>query len=87
MSNEYVPPTQEWIDVELYEKLNSASYSEEALKKLITFIWALDEKHPTLWTSICKCLIITMMRDRMEFERLRMKMTQALYTASKGHTR
>ena len=75
------------IDTELYNKLSSASYSEEALKKVIDFVWALDEKHPTLWTGICKTLIITMMRDRLEFERLRLKMTQALYHAQKGHTR
>lgn len=79
---------QNWlIDYELYEKLNSSSYSEDTLKQVINFVWALDEKHPTLWTGICKMLIITMMRDRMEFERLRLKMTQALYHASKGHTR
>jgi len=72
---------------DLLERLQDASYSEEKLNKVIDFVWALDEKHPTLWTSICKTLIITMMRDRLEFSRLQYKMTQALYTAQKGHTR
>jgi hypothetical protein len=79
---------QAWlIDTELYKKLSSASYSEEQLKKLIDFVWSLDDKHPSFWTGICKTLIITMMRDRLEFEILRLKMTQALYFASKGYTR
>lgn len=72
---------------DLLERLQSASYSEETLNKVIDFVWALDEKHPTLWTGICKTLIITMMRDRIEFARLQYKMTQALYTTQKGHTR
>lgn len=79
---------QNWkLDTKLHERLAAASYSEETLKKVINFVWALDEKHPTFWTGVCKTLIITMMRDRMEHERLHLKMTQALYTASKGHTR
>jgi hypothetical protein len=71
---------------DLGERLQSASYTEEQLEKVIQFVWALDEKHPTLWTGICKTLIITMMKDRMEFGRLQYKMAQALYTAQKKWT-
>lgn len=70
----------------LLERLDAASYSEEALQKVIDFVFVLDEKHPTLWTGICKTLIITMMRDRADFKRLQLKMAQALYNAQKRHT-
>jgi len=50
----------------LLGKLEAASYSEEELKKVIDFVWALDEKHPQFWTTVAKRLIITMMRDRMK---------------------
>jgi hypothetical protein len=50
---------------DLLDRLTEASYTEEELKQVIDFVWALDEKHPTLWTGIAKKLIITMMRDRM----------------------
>lgn len=72
---------------DLLERLDAASYSEEQLQKVIDFVWVLDEKHPTLWTGICKTLIITMMRDRADSKRLYLKMAQALYTAQKRHTR
>ncbi len=50
---------------DLLDRLTKAAYSEAELKPVIDFVWALDEKHPTLWTAICKRLIITLMRDRM----------------------
>ena len=49
----------------LLDRLTEASYKEAELKQVIDFVWALDEKHPTLWTGIAKKLVITIMRDRM----------------------
>jgi len=72
---------------DLFQRLQESSYSEEDLNKVIDFVWALDEKHPSLWTAICKRLIITLMKERMEAKALHLKMTQALYTAQKAWTR
>jgi len=51
---------------DLLEKFQDVSYTEQELSDVITFVWSLDDKHPQFWTGVCKKLIITMMKDRLE---------------------
>lgn len=53
-------------DSELLEKLSSEALSEEQLDQAITLVWELDEHHPTFWTGLCKKLLITLSRDRLQ---------------------
>lgn len=53
------------FEAEFIQKFQEAAYTPEELDKVITLVWALDEKHPTLWTCMARKLIITMMRDRV----------------------
>jgi hypothetical protein len=59
------PTVVKSIDIELLQKLQESAYTEEELQQVITLVWSLDDKHPTLWTGVARKLIITMMRDRL----------------------
>ena len=54
------------FEAEFIQKFQEAAYTPEELEQVITLVWTLDEKHPTLWTGMAKKLIITMMRDRIK---------------------
>ncbi len=58
-------PSSNSFEAEFFQKFQEAAYTPEELEQVITLVWALDEKHPTLWTCMARKLIITMMRDRM----------------------
>lgn len=50
----------------LLDKLNNESLSDDELIKYSEFIFNLDEKHPTFWTGLCKKILITLYRDRLQ---------------------
>lgn len=53
-------------DSELLQKLSSEALTDEQLDQAITLVWELDEHHPTFWTGLCKKLLITLSRDRLQ---------------------
>lgn len=53
-------------EAELYEKLKKEALTEEDLNKITNFIWDMDEKHPTAMVKICKKLIISLAKEKLE---------------------
>lgn len=50
----------------LLEKLSAESLTEQEFAKITNFVWAADQERPSFWTALCKRLIISLAKERLQ---------------------
>lgn len=50
----------------LLEKLSAESLTEEEFAKITNFVWVADREHPTFWTALCKKVIISLAKEKLQ---------------------